>query len=205
MKKGVSRRVLFVGMAVLLASGVAWSQSTNATAKTTRATNSTTKPKTAKPAKAKPRTVVDYFYLLPGTNFDGGFASRALRTSWLREEGSIIDTKNDYLRMTGEAGQPTLYMALFRYKGRVLVGVYADGEGGGDLSLLRYENGKWRDVTKSMLPVPYNENYIYMIPRYGTTIKVTTGNSEDNWEEYGRGKKVYDLVWAEGKFKVWRG
>jgi hypothetical protein len=106
--------------------------------------------------------------------------------------------------MTGEAAQPTLYMALFRYKGRVLVGVYADGEGGGDLSLLRYENGRWKDVTKALLPVPYNENYIYMIPRYGTTIKVTTGNSEDNWVEYGRGKKVYDLVWTQGKFKVQR-
>jgi hypothetical protein len=72
-----------------------------------------------------------------------------------REEGSIIDAKNDYLRMTGEAGQPTLYMALFRYKGRVLVGVYADGEGGGKLSLIRYESGRWKDVTKAMLPVPY--------------------------------------------------
>jgi hypothetical protein len=199
--------VLFVGITVLLATSASWSASTKTTpAKTTTAKTSTNKSKTAQePTTAKPRTVVDYFYLLPGVYFDGGFASRALRTSWLREEGSIIDTKNDYLRMTGEAGQPTLYMALFRYKGRVLVGIYADGEGGGDLSLLRYDSGKWRDVTKTMLPVAYNENYIYMIPRYGTTIKVTTGNSEGNWQEYGRGKKVYDLVWTQGKFKVRRG
>jgi hypothetical protein len=43
-----------------------------------------------------------------------------------------------------------------------------------------------------------------MIPRYGTTIQVTTGNSEDNWIEYGRGKKVYDLEWTQGKFKLRR-
>lgn len=66
MQRAVSRRVLFAGIAVLLAPGVSWSQSTNTTAKTTRATTSTTKPKMArKSTTAKPNTVVDYFLLLP--------------------------------------------------------------------------------------------------------------------------------------------
>jgi hypothetical protein len=45
MKKGASRRVLFVGVAVLLSNGVSWSQSTKTTAKATLATTSATKPK----------------------------------------------------------------------------------------------------------------------------------------------------------------
>jgi hypothetical protein len=208
MKRGVSVHVLFVGVTLLLVTGVAWSDSTKtSTSRTATSKTTTARTKTTKAATAQPKTVLDYFMLLPGMYFDGGdpYATRAVRKQWLREEGSIIDVKNDYLKMTGEAAQPTIYMALFRHKGRVLVGVYADGEGGGDLSLMRYEKGRWKDVTKAMLPVLYNHNYIYMIPRHGTTIRVTTGNSHDDYAEYGRGKKVYDLVWTQGKFKVQRG
>jgi hypothetical protein len=101
-------------------------------------------------------------------------------------------------------------MALFRYKGRVLVGIYSDGEGGGMLFLMRYENGKWSDVMKSMLPVPYSDKFVYVIPRYGTTIKVTRANTDKDWERgtdkvYGKGPRAYDLVWTNGKFKVRRG
>ncbi|HEX8237640.1 MAG TPA: hypothetical protein VF600_16905 [Abditibacteriaceae bacterium] len=205
MKRAVSRRVLFVGVAFLLATGVARSESTRTTTfKTTTAKTSTTKPKAAKPATASPKTVLDYFMLLPQDFFE--FPKSHLKSYLHDESGEIlmVDKKNDYLRMAGDAAQATIYMALFRHKGRVLVGTYSDGEGGGILHLMRYENGKWRDVTKAMLPVPYNDNYIYIIPRYGTTIKVTTGNSEEDWVEYGRGKKVYELVWTQGKFKVRR-
>jgi hypothetical protein len=217
MRRVVSGHVIFVGVTFLLATGVSWSEnfktttSKTTTSKTTTPKTSTTRPKWAKPASAtpkaaSPKTVLDYFYLLPQSYFE--FPKSQLN-SYLYSEGfnmlTTVDEKNDYLRMAGDAAQVSIYMALFRHKGRVLVGIYADGEGGGDLDLMRYENGKWKDVTKSMLPVPYNENYHYIIPRYGTTIKVTTGNKEDNWEEYGRGKRVYDLVWTNGKFKVRRG
>ena len=158
----------------------------------------------AKLATVRPKTVLDYFMLLPQEFFE--FPKSHLK-SYLYGEGFnmlMVDKKNDYLRMAGDAAQVTIYMALFRHKGRVLVGIYTDGEGGGMLHLMRYENRRWKDVTKAMLPIPYNEDYIYMIPRYGTTIKVTTGNKEGNWIEYGRGKKVYELVWTGGKFKVRR-
>jgi hypothetical protein len=205
MKKCVSGRVLLAGITFLLATGVAWSENTTISgSKTTTAKNLATKSKTAKPATPKPKIVFDYFMLLPQDFFE--FPKSHLKSYLYDDSGEaiMVDEKNDYLHMWGDAAQASIYMALFRYKGRVLVGVYSDGEGGGILNLMRYENGKWRDVTKSMLPVPYNDNYQYIIPRYGTTIKVTTGKSEGNWQEYGRGKKVYGLVWTQGKFKVRR-
>jgi hypothetical protein len=204
MQRGVSR-VLLLAVAVLMMGCNSWSKSTSSsTVKNSAAKVTTSKPKTAKPAMATQKTVLDYFMLLPQQFFE--FPKSHLK-SYLHDEGFemlMVDKKNDYLRMAGDAAQATIYMALFRYKRRVLVGTYSDGEGGGVLHLMRYENGRWKDVTKAVLPVPYNDNYQYIIPRYGTTIKVTTGNSDDNWIEYGRGKKVYDLVWTQGKFRVRR-
>jgi hypothetical protein len=162
--------------------------------------------RSAEPRIAKPKTVLDYFLLLPYEPFFHEIGeSQSARKKWLYEKGvgNIIDIKNDYIRMSGDAAQPTMYMALFRYHGRVLVGVYEYGEGGvemASLHFMRYENGRWKDVTKAMLPVSYNDHYFYRLPRYGTTIRVTRGDpiGEDG------GKKVYDLVWIKGRFKVGR-
>jgi hypothetical protein len=206
-------------MAVLLTNGVSWGKTTQTTtsktttAKTTTAKKTTAPSKTKKPVPATPKTVVDYYLLLPGSYFDNPNASRAERKSWLYGEtgmGSVVDIKNDYLEMAGDGAQGTIYMALFRHKGRVLVGTYWYGEGGGNFRLMRYENGKWRDVTRALLPVSYREDYHYIIPRYGTTIKVTQGNDEENYDEskpfydFGKGPKIYDLVWVNGRFKVRR-
>jgi hypothetical protein len=199
MKRVASRRVLFVGITFLLMTGVSWGESTKTI--TSKAT-ATAKPRTAKPATATPRTVLDYFMLLPQQFFV--FPKSELK-SWVYGEnslGTIVDKKNDYLRMWGDAAQPTIYMALFRHKGRVLVGIYSDSRDGGILYLMRYEKGKWANVTTSMLPIAYDESYHYIIPRYGTTIKVTLGNGEKAYG--GNGKKVYDLVWTNGQFKVRR-
>ena len=207
MQRTVSRRVLFVGIAIVLATGVSCSASTKTTpAKTRTAKTSTTKSKTAqKPTTGKPRTVVDYFMLLPQDYLD---IPPSKRGTWLYGEnsrGSIVDIKNDYIRMAGDETQWPIYMALFRYKGRVLLGVCIVADDWTSFGLLRYENGRWKDVTTAMLPVPYNETYQYVIPRYGTTIKVTTGNGVEHPSKYGHGTKVYDLVWTQGKFKVRRG
>jgi hypothetical protein len=201
MKRVASRRVLFVGINFLLVTGVSWGKNTKTiTSKTTAAKTATAKARTAKPATVTPRTVLDYFMLLPQEFF--AFPKSELK-SWVYGEnslGTIVDTKNDYLRMWGDGTQPTIYMALFRHKGRVLVGIYSDSKGGGILYLMRYEKGKWANVTTSMLPIAYNESYHYIIPRYGTTIKVTVGNGEKDYG--GNGKEVYGLVWTNGQFKV---
>lgn len=143
----------------------------------------------------KPKTVVDYFMLLPQRRFFE--IEKSERKKWLYGiKESVVDTKNDYLRMQGDGAQGSLQVALFRYKGRVLVAVYNEIEGG-SLHFLRYENEHWKDVTKSLLPLPFNPRCTYTLPHHGTTIKVTRGNSFDY---RGDGKKLYDLAWSKGRF-----
>jgi hypothetical protein len=144
-----------------------------------------------------PETVVDYFLLLPQKGF---FELEKLeRKKWLYgTQGSVVDIKNDYLRMQGDGAQGSLQVALFRYKAQVLIAVYNEFEDG-TLNFLRYDKGKWKDVTKVMLPVPFNRRCTYTLPRYGTSIRVTRGNGFD-YE--GDGKKLYDLVWAKGRFLI---
>ena len=138
MQRGVSR-VLLLAVAVLMMGCNSWSKSTSSsTVKNSAAKVTTSKPKSSKPATATPKTVLDYFMLLPQDFFE--FPISHLK-SYLHDEGFemlMVDKKNDYLRMAGDAAQATIYMALFRYKGRVLVGTYSDGEGGGILHLMRY-------------------------------------------------------------------
>jgi len=106
--------------------------------------------------------------------------------------------------MAGDGAQGTLQVALFRYQGRVLVAVRNEADMG-FLDFLRYENGRWKNVTKAVLPVPFNERYIYTLPRYGTVIKVTTRDDiYDDTERKPKVKRVYDLLWVRGKFKVKR-
>ncbi len=158
---------------------------------------------------AAPKTVLDYFLLLPARGRFATETPKNQRRAWLREKSSdlkpVVDIKNDYILAPGDGAQGTIQFALFRYKGRVLVVMRDDFEDG-TLDFLRYENGRWKDVTKQMMPVPYNVHYDYHVPRWGTTIKVTAGRDyfEDVKPSPNKGKKVYDLVWDKGKFKVKR-
>lgn len=148
----------------------------------------------------QPKTVLDYFLLLPQRFFEID-QLEIKRKKWLYgSEKSIVDLKNDYLRMQGDGAQGTLHVALFRHKGKVLVAVLNEFEEG-SLTFLRYENGNWKYRTKEVMPIPYNDRCTYVLPRYGTTIKVTGGNGFDY---KGDGKHIYDLIWVNGKFKVKR-
>jgi hypothetical protein len=159
-------------------------------------------PKTARAKVAQPRTVKDYFLLLPDKYFE---TSR--REVWL-DEDCIIDIKNDYIHFPGDGAQSTLEVALFRYRGQVLVAVY-DHYMEGSLDFLRYINGRWKNVTRQVIPVPFNGyKYQYKIPRYGTTIRVTANRFDEELPgrvaPEGKGKRAYDLVWTRGKFVVRR-
>ena len=164
----------------------------------------------ASPRAAQPKTVLDYFLLLPA---QGQFATEVPKDKkWLYTEPEIygpvkpiVDIKNDYLLFPGDGAQGTMQFAIFRYKGRALIVMRDDFEDGG-LDFLRYENGRWKDVTKQVMPVPYNVHYDYHVPRWGTTIKVTAGRDyfKDAKPTLNKGKKIYDFVWVGGKFKVKR-
>ncbi len=155
---------------------------------------------------ASPRTVLDYFLLLPDKDYFT--MDRSSRLAWTRQPGrqAIIDLKNDYIQFPGEAGQPTLDVALFKHRGNVLVAVHASYEMGQSLDFWRYRQGQWTNVTRQTLPVPYSDRYDYRIPRYGTTVKVVVADYD--WkldkEVPNAGKRVYDLIWSGGRFHVKR-
>ena len=150
---------------------------------------------TAQAQSAPPATVVDYFLRLPHHYFEG--TRTELKDSIFGKEQAknlIVDTKNYYIYFPGDEAQSDLTVTLFRDHGRILVAVL---DGGYDpaiptLDFLRYDHKRWVNVTKSVLPLPFNNRLTYILPRYGTMIQVRDGH----------GGTVYDLQWRRGRFHV---
>ena len=61
-------------------------------------------------------------------------------------------------------------------------------------------------MTKSVLPVDYSEDNEYVLPRRGTTIRVTANKFNEAMQERAApvGKWIYDFVWRGGRFVVRR-
>jgi hypothetical protein len=162
------------------------------------------------PQTRDPRTIADYFLLIPERYIS---VPRTQRPALLRHmqvgatgSGFEIDVANGFMEFAGD-GEFRHTVALFRRPdGSPLIGITYSGfrvderRGGGEdvseLYFLRYDarTGIWRDVTRQMLPLPFNRNARYNLPRRGTTIEV-----------YGEGdRKLYDLIWSQGRFRVRR-
>jgi hypothetical protein len=141
-----------------------------------------------------PRTVVDYYMLLPQRYFEID------RRSLLNPKyGAIVDVKNGYLRPWHDGAQIGWEMCLFkRLDGSYLFAVsWHEGPDDGwdpSLDFFSYQNGRLVDVTRSTLPQRFSEKLGYELPRYGTTIRVVTES----------GKQVYDLVWTRERFQIRR-
>ncbi len=142
-----------------------------------------------------PRTVVDYYMLLPDKYFE---ANRVERLHWMLDpkRGAIIDIRNGYLYAPGDGAQTDIYTCVFkRSDGTYLVAVnYNDKDGVFEtfLDLFVYERGHLTNVTNSVLPVPFSKLLFYELPRHGTTIRVTDTS----------GDRLYDFVWNRRVFKV---
>jgi len=145
----------------------------------------------------RPRTVVDYYMLLPNKYFE---ANREERLHWMLDpkRGAIVDIPNGYLFAPGDGAQTDIYACIFkRSNGNYLVAVgYNDKDGVFEtfLDFFIYDRGHLQNVTKAVLPVRFNRLLYYDLPRHGTTIKVTTAS----------GKKLYDLVWTGNIFHLKR-
>ena len=146
---------------------------------------------------AKPRTVRDYYLLLPDKYFE---ATPEQRVKWMLDPkaGAIVDVKNGYLRAIGDGAQMGIVVCLFKnHDGTYIIGVDAVSWEGADYSRLnfyRYDNGNFIDVTKSIVPVGLPQEHWYEMPRYGTTIRVATQKH----------RHLYDLVWSGRRFMVRR-
>jgi hypothetical protein len=148
-------------------------------------------------SSTEPRTVVDYYMLLPNKYFE---ADRDQRLHWMLDpkRGAIVDIRNGYLYAPGDGAQTDIYTCIFkRNDGAYLVAVnYNDKDGVFEtfLDFFVYERGNLTKVTKSVLPVPFSKDLFYELPRHGMTIRVTNAS----------GKRLYDLVWNQLVFRVRR-
>jgi hypothetical protein len=159
---------------------------------------------------AQPRTVREFFNLLPQKYFplEGCSANptrqncEKARRAYIESFLEIEDTANGYWKSGCDGAQTCLTMALFkRVDGTYLVALKNEFEMGSENYFLEYKNGKWFDIASRTIP-NFSKNNIYELPREGTTVEVFARKNTDDIPE--RGKKLYDLVWRNGKFSVKR-
>lgn len=157
--------------------------------------------------KKQPKTVRDFFMALPAEYFSLDCclseSEREAKKEYLERYLTSEDTANGYLSGAGDAAQEGFVMALFkRPNSTYLIGFYTYGEGGVEDTpwcvFLDYKNGKWTDVSKTTIPNYNAAKYIYELPQKGTTIEVF--QKDENGEDFYKGKKLYDLIWKNGKF-----
>jgi hypothetical protein len=160
---------------------------------------------TATAQSSEPKTVTDFFLLVPDRYMDGVYDRQSrqemVRNGWL----DIVDVKNGYIFYDASDNPSGFEFAIFRRSnGKYLVaystGAFYDAEWSKEsgnwptLLLLSYEGGRWRDVTRASLPVAFDKKMVYTLPRRGRSIAA--------WDE--RGRKLYTLTWANDRFRLKR-
>lgn len=148
--------------------------------------------------QAQRRSVIDYFNLLPSLGI-GYHATRQEKRQLLQADNHpIIDVRHDYLLVHPDSS-PAEQIAVFRVRGKadLLADSLPDFESDYNyLGLFRLQNGRLRDVTRQMLPMPPRlDQYLYELPRLGTTIRVFRFNLYTQSRRH-----VFDLQWRAGRF-----
>lgn len=155
----------------------------------------------------QPKTVRDFFLALPAKYFSLDCCMTMplskQKPEYLKRYLKVEDAANGYLSGYGDAAQEGFVMALFkRPNGTYVIGFYTYGEGGAEDTpwtvFLDYKNGKWTDVSKTMIAGYNKYKYIYELPRNGTTVEVFS--KDENSQDWYKGKKLHDLAWKNGKF-----
>jgi hypothetical protein len=164
------------------------------------------------PRIEQPKTVREFFELLPQEYFtlEGcvdnptkNNCDRA-RAEYLRTYLEVEDTANGYMRGGCDGAQSCFQMALFkRPNGTYVVGLTKMLEDVEISHFLEYANGRWRDVGRQVVP-EYGENKVYELPQYGTTVGVYENKKVAGKNYRKRGRKLYNLAWAKGRFTIER-
>jgi hypothetical protein len=148
-----------------------------------------------------PRTVVDYYLLLPSSYFAGlGTDTRSERLRLLKDfKGSYVDRAHGYLHIRGDGAQPDLNVCLFkRPDGSYLVAAGSttdsDGQWDPEFDFFTYRQGRLVAVTRAIRPPGIDKRLGFVLPRYGTTIRVVND----------RGKTVEYLYWNGSGFRARR-
>ena len=142
----------------------------------------------------EPKTVADFFLLVPEryVGYPLDFRQQLLRGE---RRGTVIDIPNGYISWDASDNPEEFEFAIFRKSnGKYIVAFSSPGDPGlfpSRFFLLTYDNGKWRNVTRALLPVTYNKLFDYKLPRQGRSIVVTR-----DWRER------YHLTWRDDRFRV---
>lgn len=163
----------------------------------------------APPTTDGTKTVRDFFTLLPDKYFvlegcerDKDKDCSKARAEYLKTFTEVEDIKNGYFKGGCDGAQSCIEMAIFkRPDGNYLVGLATSGEMINDFYFLDYTGGKWTDVSRDV-PEFSKANW-YELPRVGTTVKVFAKKVTEKGEDFEiseKGKKLYDLVWKDGRF-----
>jgi hypothetical protein len=157
--------------------------------------------KTSAAQSSEPKTVADFFRLVPERYMEG--YDLRFREELLRGEhrGVVVDIGNGYISYDASDNPTGFEFAIFRKSNGGYIVAYSDSVSdnfdweigdGYALFLLSYEGGRWRDVTRALLPVAFNKKLTYKLPRQGRSIEVT-GES---------GRKLYTLTWRNDRFSI---
>lgn len=164
---------------------------------------------TPKTGSDQPKTVMEYFNLLPEKYFplEGCFREtdrdcKKARAEYLKAFTEVSDIKNGYFKGGCDGAQSCIEMAIFKRPDQTyLIGVFTSAEVNNDFYFLDYAGGKWTDASSS---VPeFSQKLWYELPRMGTTMKVFEKKvieKGDDYEVTEKGKYLYSLVWKDGKF-----
>lgn len=150
-------------------------------------------------AETQKRSVIDYFYLLPRDYMLGPATRQEKRQLLEPESDPIIDERHDYLLVHPDSA-PAEEIAVFRAHGKpdLIADSSPDFESDyNNFTLYRLQNGKLRDVTRQMLPMPADPDHLlYNLPQFGTTIRVFRFSLETQ----SRPRHAFDLQWRGGRF-----
>ena len=139
-----------------------------------------------------PRTVLDYYLLLPEKYFEANKEQR-VKLMLDPKRGAVVDIKNGYIYAPGDGAQMSIYVCLFRRPtDSPLIAVKSDFEELTSLDFYEYKQGALVEISKGVLPVKVNEEFKYEMPRYGKSIVVRNQ----------RGKRIYSLVWSGRGFTL---
>lgn len=161
-------------------------------------------------ASGQPRTVRDFFNLLPekyftleGCERETDKDCKKARSEYLKNFTLVEDIPNGYFKGACDGAQACIEMAIFkRPDSTYLVGIATEFEMGSNFYFLDYAGGKWEDVSAAVVPEFSKKNW-YELPRQGTTMKVYAKKiieQGDDFEASEKGKLLYLLAWKEGKF-----
>lgn len=144
----------------------------------------------------EPKTVADFFLLIPEryVGYPLDFREQLLRGE---RRGTVIDIKNGYISWNASDNPEEFEFAIFRKSnGKYIVAFCSPGDPGlypSRFFLLSYDKGKWRDVTKALLPLAFHKRFDYKLSRRGRTISVIR-----DWRER------HHLTWANDRFRLKR-